>query len=192
LGYISFVGHRRNPASLNLIVRRQRILRAFASRVHLALRGLGPWAVVIVNVSVALVFLWALVRQHGISTAGSDGLMPTPWETGYAPYIIGLLTSVLVSAILTALRYRFGSRALMGVTTIYTLCLSYWMVAFLLSMREAQIQWTAGIVLSDALCFFMVIAWFVFSYWSLFMASTPNNRFERSRATSPVDQGGSL
>jgi hypothetical protein len=166
-------------------------LRVLANRVRLALRVLAPWTVVIVNVSAALVFGWAIVRQYGVSTAGSDGLMPTPWETGYAPYIIALLASVLVAAILTAVRYRFGSHVLMVVTTIYTLCLFYWMVAFLFSMRDAQIQWTAGIVLSDVVFFCMVIAWFFFSYWSLFKASTPNTRFERSQASSSVSPGES-
>jgi hypothetical protein len=105
--------------------------------------------------------------------------------------VLVLLTSTLVSAILTAVGYRYGRYALMVVTIVYTLCLLYWMVAFLLSVRDEWIHWTVGIVFSDMLFFVVIIAWFFISYWSLFKASPPNNRFERSRAASSVSQGRS-
>jgi hypothetical protein len=158
-------------------------LPALTSRIHSALRVLAPWAVVIVDVSLASLVMWALIRQYGVSTAGSY-LLPTPWETGVAPYELVLLTSILVSAILTAVGYRYGRYALMAVTIIYTLCILYGMVTFLLSMRDAQIHWTVGVVFSDILFFVVIIAWSFISYWSLFKASAPNNRLERSRGSN--------
>ena len=164
---------------LNWHVRRRQILPAIRSRIHSALRIVAPWGVVTVNVTLAGLLMWALMRQYGISTAGTDGRLPTPWETGYAPYILGLITSVLASAILTAVGYRYGHYALMAVTTIYTLCLLYFSVNFLISLRYAQIPWSAKIVLSDIEYFVVIIAWFFISYWSLFKASPPYKRLAR-------------
>jgi hypothetical protein len=165
------------------MVRRRQILPALTSRIHSVLRVLAPWAVVIVDASLASLVMWALIRQYGVSTAGSS-LMPTPWETGVAPYVLVPLTSILASAILTAVGYRYGRYALMAVTIIYTLWILYWMVTFLLSMRDAQIQWTVGVVFSDILYFVVIIAWFFISYWSLFKASAPKNRLERFRGSN--------
>ncbi len=167
------------------------MLPVLTNRIHSALRVLAPWAVVVVNVSLASLFMWGLIRQYGISTVGSDGRMPTPWETGYAPYIVGLLTIVIVSAVLTAVRYRYGRHALMALTTIYTLCIYYSEVKLLLSMWHAGGQWTVKVILSDLEFFAVITAWVFLTYWSLFKACGPNNWFERSRVASSVGQGGS-
>jgi len=135
--------------------------------------------------------MWGLIRQYGVSTAGSDGLMPTPWETGYAPYILGLLTSVIVSTVLTAVRCRYGRHALMALTIIYTLCLYYSEVTLLLSMWHEGGRWTVKVILNDFEFFAVITAWVFLTYWSLFQACGPNNRFERSRVESSVSQGGS-
>jgi hypothetical protein len=142
------------------------------------LRVLAPWAIVRINLILACLAMWGILRQYGVSTAGSDGLMPTPWETGRAPHILGVLTVVLVSAILTAIGHRWGRRCLMVVTTIYTLCLLLLAGEFLSSMRPAGIPWTAGIVLRDFAYLATVIGWWFVSYWSLFRVSRANTRLE--------------
>jgi hypothetical protein len=117
-------------------------------------------------VILAALVMWEILRRYGESTVGSE--MPTPWETGRAPYILGLLTAILVSAILTAAGHRLGRYFLMLVTTIYTLCLLLLAAEFLMSMRPAGIQWTAKIALSDVEYLVVVIGWWFISYWSLF------------------------
>lgn len=154
------------------------MLADYKNSVDSALRVIAPWVVVITNVILAALGMWGILRRYGESTAGSDGLEPTPWETGRAPYLLGLLTSVLVSAILTAAGQRLGRHILMVVTTIYTLCLLLLAAEFLISMRPAGIQWTAKIALSDFEFLLVVIGWWFISYWSLFRASPPDNRPE--------------
>jgi hypothetical protein len=139
------------------------------------LRRLAPPAIVVVNVAAAALIILRLMRQYGVSTANSDGLLPTPWETGRAPYILALLTTVLASAILTGAGYRGGRYALMIVTTIYTICLLIFAAEVLLSMRAAQIHWTVYIAASDSAFVALVIGWWFTSYWSLFKASPYNN-----------------
>jgi hypothetical protein len=167
------------------------MLAAYKNSVNSALRVIAPWVVVITNGILAALAMWGILRRYGESTAGSDGLTPTPWETGRAPYILGLLTAVLVSAILTAAGHRLGRYILMVVTTIYTLCLLLLAAEFLISMRPAGMQWTAKIALSDFEYLLVVIGWWFISYWSLFRASPPNNRpknFETSPATVGQDR----
>jgi hypothetical protein len=72
---------------------RQKILTVLKRSIQSALFVLVPWTVLIVNIVLASLAIWALIRQYGVSTVGSDGLLPTPWETGYAPYILGLLST---------------------------------------------------------------------------------------------------
>jgi nicotinamide riboside transporter PnuC len=158
--------------------RRRQMLAADKNSVSSALRASAPWAIVIANAILAALGTWGILRRYGESTAGYDALMPTPWETGIAPYILGLLMAVLVSAILTAARHRLGRYALMAVTTIYTLCLLILAAQFTMSMPAARIQWTTKIALSDFEYLVGVIGWWFISYWSLFRASPPNNRLE--------------
>jgi hypothetical protein len=167
----------------NCIVRRCRIVPVSGGRVIYVLRVAATWTVVIVNMGPAILIVWAVVRQYGVSTAGSDGLMPTLWETGAAPYILVLLKAVLVSSISTASGYRYGRYPLMAVTSIYTPGLSFWGVAFILSMREAQAVW-ARIVWHNVVYFVVIIVWFLISYWSLLTASRPNPRSRGHTAAS--------
>jgi hypothetical protein len=154
------------------------VLAAYKTGVNSAFRVIAPWVVVIIDVILAALAMWGILRQYGESTADSDGIMPTPWETGRAPYILGLLTSVLVSAILTAAGHRLGRYILMVVTTLYTLCLLLLAAEMLMSMGTAGIPWTAQIALSDFEYLVIVIGWWFISYWSLFRASPPDNRPE--------------
>lgn len=124
----------------------------------------------------AIFCIGALIRQYGVSTANSDGLLPTPWETGWAPYVLGLLVCVLVATILAAVGHRLGRCALMAVTTVYTACLLYWGGAFFLSLPYAQIHWTGPMILSAIESFVVIITWWFISYWGLFKASLPNQR----------------
>lgn len=156
--------------------RRRRMLAAHS--VSSALRVVAPWVIVIANTIFAALGLWGTLRRYNESTSGYDALMPTPWETGIAPYILGLFFAVLVSAILTAARHRLGRYALMSVTTIYTLCVLILAAQFTMSMPAARIQWTTTIALSDFEYLVVVIGWWFISYWSLFRASPPNNRLE--------------
>ena len=144
--------------------------------VNSALRVIAPWVVVIINVIVAALAMWGILRQYGESTADSDGMLPTPWESGRAPYILALLTSVLVSAILTAAGHRLARYILMVVTTLYTLFLLFMAAEMLMFMGRAGIAWTAQIALSDFEYLVIVIGWWFISYWSLFRASPPDNR----------------
>jgi hypothetical protein len=130
------------------------------------------------------------VRQYGVSTANSDGLVPTPWETGYAPYIIGVSACVIVSAALTAADFRYGRHALMALTTIYTLCLYYSEVTLLLSMWHERNQWTVQIILNDFVFFAGITAWLFVTYWGLFKARGLTIGWSDRGAASSVSQGG--
>jgi hypothetical protein len=156
--------------------RRRQMLAAHKKIVSSALRASAPWVIVIANVILAALGMWGILRQYGDSTVGYE--MPTPWETGRAPYILGLLTAVLVSAILTAASHRLGRYALMAVTTIYTICLLILAAQFTMSMPAASIQWTTIIALRDFEYLVVVIGWWFLSFWSLFRASPANNRLE--------------
>ena len=159
--------------------RLRQMLAAHKNSVTSALGVIAPWVIVIANAIFAGLGIWAISRQYGESTAGFDAAMPTPWETGQAPYILGLLTLVLVSASLTAAGHRLGRYALMAVTTIYTLCLLILSVQFTMSMPAARIQWTTTIAISDFDYLVVVIGWWFISYWSLFRSSPLNNGLEK-------------
>jgi hypothetical protein len=146
------------------------VLAAYKTSVISALRIIAPWVVVITNVILAVIGMWGMWHQHGESTVGSY-LVPTPWETGSAPYIFVLLMTVLVSAVLAGVGHRLGPYALMTMTTIYTLCLLILAARFTPSMRPAHIQWTTKIALLDLEYLVIVIGWGFISYWSLFRAS---------------------
>jgi hypothetical protein len=145
-----------------------------------AARAIAPWVIVIANAIFAALGMWVISRQYGESTAGFDAAVPTAWETGQAPYILGLLTLVLVSASLTAVGHRLGRYALMTVTTIYTFCLLILAARFMMAMPAARIQWTTQIALSDFDYLVVVIGWWFISYWSLFRLSPPTNRLSNS------------
>jgi hypothetical protein len=132
---------------------------------------IAPRVVVIVNAVLAVLGIWAISRQYGISTVGTEPpLVSTPWETGSAPYILVLLAAVFASAILAAAGHRLGRYALMAVTSIYTLCLLVLAVRFTMSMRPELIRWTAKTALLDCEYLLVVISWWFVSYWSLFRA----------------------
>ena len=154
------------------------MLAAHKNSVNSALRVIAPWVVVIINVMLAALVMWGTLREYGESTAGSDGMLPTPWETGRAPYILGILTSVLVSAILTAAGHRLGRCILMVMTTLYTLCLLLLAAEMVMSRGHMGIPWTAQTALNDFEYLVVVIGWWFISYWSLFRASAPDNRPE--------------
>jgi hypothetical protein len=147
------------------------VLATHKNGAHSALRVLAPWAIVISNMVLAAFGIWAILRQYGDSTLGSEPpLVPTQWEIGRAPYILGLLSAALVSAILTAAGFRLARYSLMLVTTIYTLCLLLLAAEFEVSMRSAGIRWTAKTAISDLEYLVVVIGWWFLSYWSLFKA----------------------
>jgi hypothetical protein len=156
------------------------------------LRIIAPWVVVIADAVLAALGMWAMLRQYGISTVGSEPpLVPTPWETGSAPYILGLLAAVFASAILTAAGHRLGRYALMAVTTIHTLCLLILAAQFTMSMRPELIQWTAKTALLDFEYLVAVISWWFISYWSLFRARRLTIGSSDRRVASSLGRGES-
>jgi hypothetical protein len=147
------------------------VLATHKNGANSALRVLAPWVIVMSNMILAALGMWAILRQYGDSTLRSEPpLVPTQWEIGRAPYILGLLTAVLVSAILTAAGLLLARYSLMLVTTIYTICLLLLAAEFEVSLRSAGIHWTTKTAIYDLVYLVVIIGWWFFSYWCLFKA----------------------
>jgi hypothetical protein len=106
------------------------------ARVYSTLRTIAMWLVIVINAALASACLLGIIRQYGVSTIHSDGRLPTPWETGLAPYLVALLAGVLISAVWAGIGGRSGRRSLMICTVIYMLFVYYQSIHFLVIRKE--------------------------------------------------------
>jgi hypothetical protein len=135
------------------------------TRVYSTLRTIATWLVIVINAVLAGVGLWFIIRQYGVSTVNTDGLLPTPWETGWAPYMLALLAGVLISSVWAAMGRRSGRQALMICTVIYMLFIYYQSIQFLAVRKE--IQGPPIPIMRDILWFVEITFWMLLSYWCL-------------------------
>ena len=55
---------------------------------HMRRRPIGLWVLAVPYCAFSALALQGLVRTYGVSTSDSDGLLPTYWERGLAPYLL--------------------------------------------------------------------------------------------------------
>jgi hypothetical protein len=135
------------------------------ARVYSTLRTIAMWLVIVINAALASACLLGIIRQYGVSTIHSDGRLPTPWETGLAPYLVALLAGVLISAVWAGIGGRSGRRSLMICTVIYMLFVYYQSIHFLVIRKEIQGPPTP--IIRDILWFAEITSWLLLSYWCL-------------------------
>jgi hypothetical protein len=135
------------------------------ARVYSTLRTIAMWLVIVINAALASACLLGIIRQYGVSTIHSDGRLPTPWETGLAPYLVALLAGVLISAVWAGIGGRSGRRSLMICPVIYMLFVYYQSIHFLVIRKEIQGPPTP--IIRDILWFAEITSWLLLSYWCL-------------------------
>jgi hypothetical protein len=128
------------------------------------LQGWDGWTGVVVNLAWTSVLLWALWHSYGVSTEDMDGILPTPWEAGWAPYAVAFLIAVIVTAIGCARGYRQARYALLGMTMAYTVISISWAILIDVSLYENLIFKTPASTAKDALFYLILIGWMAFSY----------------------------